>query len=185
MESPVEEKSKELIEEALKEASQKNKWLFWVSLTTTFMAILAALVGLNSELYITQTILNKNDAVLMQNKASDTWGYYQAKVIRENMYSIAYDLTKKEKFKLQAQRYSQEKKQIKQDAQKLEKKVKEFQEKSNHNFEKHHKFLIAQIIIQLSIAVASISAITRRKIFWYVSLLSFTAGLLIFLVEVL
>ncbi|MGC8502389.1 hypothetical protein [Desulfurella sp.] len=49
MESPVEEKSKELIEEALKEASQKNKWLFWVSLTTTFMAILAALVGLNSE----------------------------------------------------------------------------------------------------------------------------------------
>ncbi|MGC8616462.1 MAG: DUF4337 family protein [Desulfurella sp.] len=39
--------------------------------------------------------------------------------------------------------------------------------------------------MQLSIAVASISAITRRKIFWYVSLLSFTAGLLIFLVEVL
>ncbi|MGC8502388.1 DUF4337 family protein, partial [Desulfurella sp.] len=77
----------------------------------------------------------------MQNKASDAWGYYQAKVIRENMYSIAYDLIKKEKFKLQAQRYSQEKKQIKQDAQKLEEKVKEFQEKSNHNFEKHHKFL--------------------------------------------
>ncbi|MGC8790000.1 MAG: DUF4337 domain-containing protein [Desulfurella sp.] len=185
MESPVEEKSKELIEEALKEASQKNKWLFWVSLTTTLMAILAALVGLNSELYVTKTILNKNDAVLTQNKASDMWGYYQAKVIRENMYTIAYDITKNEKFKAQSQRYNKEKQQIKQDAQKLEQKVEEFQKESDHNFEKHHRFLIAQIVIQLSIAVASISAITRRKIFWYVSLLSFTAGLLIFLVEVL
>ncbi len=184
MESPVEEKSKELIEEALKESQKKNRWLFWVSLTTTLMAIMAALVGLNSELYVTKTILNKNDAVLMQNKASDAWGYYQAKVIRENMYNIAYEMMHNEKFKTQAARYNKEKQEIKKEALKFEKKVGEFQEKSTHSFEKHHKFMIAQIIIQLSIAVASIAAIARRKIFWFISLASFVFGLVIFLVDV-
>lgn len=185
MESQVEEKAKEIIEETLQEEKIRNSWLFWVSLSTTLMAIFAAIVGLNSEIFVTKTILTKNDAVLTQNKASDMWGYYQAKVIRENMYNIAYEITHNESFKTQSLRYNKEKQQIKQKAEKLERKVEAYQEKSNHYFEKHHKFMISQIIIQLSIAVASISAITKRRVFWYLSLISFSFGLLFFLIEVI
>ncbi len=185
MESPIEEKSKELIEEAIHEEEAKKKWLLWVSLSTTFMAIMAAIIGMHSEIYVTKTILAKNDAVLTQNKASDMWGYYQAKVIRENMYLIAYEITKNETFLKSAKRYNNEKQQIKEDATNLEHKVEHYQELSNHAYEKHHKFMIAQIIVQLSIAIASITALTRRKSFWYFSLIAFLAGLVLFLIEVL
>ncbi len=45
--------------------------------------------------------------------------------------------------------------------------------------------MIAQIIVQLSIAIASITALTRRESFWYFSLASFLVGLVLFVVEVL
>ena len=40
-ESPIEEHAKELIEETIKEEKAKEKWLLWVSLATTIMAVLS------------------------------------------------------------------------------------------------------------------------------------------------
>jgi len=173
-ESPIEEHAKELIEETIKEEKVKEKWLLWVSLATTIMAVLSGLVSMQSEIYVTKTIVAKNDAVLLQNKATDLWNYYQAKDMRYHMYTIANYIKK----------YKNQKIEIMKKAKDLEKQVEQKTIQSEHYYEKHHMFMIVQLLLQIGIAVASVSALTRRKEFFYISLISAFIGFALFVYNI-
>ncbi len=191
MENELQEQAKEIAEEILEKEHKKEKWLLYLSLTTTFMAVMSGIISMQSEIYVTKTIVAKNDAVLYQNKATDMWNYYQAKDMRYHMYSIAYSLAKLEhkndtsfeEFNKNIEKYKKQKEEILQKARALEKKVEDYIKLSEKYYHKHHIFMLAEVLMQLSIAVSSVSALTRNKLFWYLSLLSSITGLLIFLKE--
>jgi hypothetical protein len=63
------------VEHAAHSGDQLSRWV------AVFTAILAALSGLlhyQEGVLQTQALISKNDAVLLQSKASDQWNYYQA-----------------------------------------------------------------------------------------------------------
>jgi hypothetical protein len=53
------------------------------------VAVLAALATMMSNSRATQAIITKNQAILSFTRASDTYNYYQAKAIKEDVYRSA------------------------------------------------------------------------------------------------
>lgn len=171
----VEEQLKQ-VEEAMEEIKhheeEERGWLSYVSLSTAIIAIVTALAGLYESQVTSKTILAKNEAVLLQSKASDQWSFYQAKSVKGHIYEVNSELfpQKAAEFKAKLAKYEKDKDEIKEKAKKLEEQEELKNEESEHYYHKHHILSFAITFLQISIALASISALTRSKKFWFVSL---------------
>src|SRR6266550_893960 len=139
-------------------------WISWVALSTAILAVLAAIAGLLSGQHV-------NEAVMNQIEASDQWNYYQAKSIKASVLDakLALASAPDEKDRAKAARYEEEQAEIKAEAEKKEKEAKS-------NFHQHEVFARGVTMFQIAIAVAAISALTKRRKFWIVSLLFGVAG---------
>jgi hypothetical protein len=139
-------------------------WLSQVALSTAILAVLAAIAGLLSGMHA-------NEAMMSQIQASDQWGYYQAKSIKaavlEAKTTLAEGATEKDKEK--AAQYQEEQAEIKREAEQKEAEAKS-------NFHKHEIFARGVTMFQIAIAIAAISALTRLRRFWIVSLVFGFAG---------
>ena len=133
-------------------------WISWVALSTAILAVLAAIAGLLSGMHA-------NEAMMSQIQASDQWGYYQAKSIKAAVLEAKTTLAEaaSEKDKEKAAQYQEEQAEIK-----LEAEHKEAEAKSN--FHKHEVFARSVTMFQIAIAIAAISALTKKQRFWFVSL---------------
>lgn len=144
-------------------------WISWVALSTAILAVLAAIAGLLSGSHA-------NEAMMDQIEASDQWGYYQAKSIKasvlEAKMTLAAAATEKDKEK--AAQYQEEQTEIKREAEHK-------QAEAKANFHKHEVFARSVTMFQIAIAIAAISALTKKRRFWFVSLVFGLAGL-VFLV---
>jgi DNA repair exonuclease SbcCD ATPase subunit len=158
----------ESLEEAREEEHAQSKWLSYISLSTAIIAIVTALAGLYESQVTANTILLKNEAVLYQAQASDQWSFYQSKSVKGHIFAVNAELypAKAEEFTAKADKYKQEQENIKADAKRLEGLRDEKSEESEHYFHKHHVLSFAITFLQISIAIASISALTRNKKFW-------------------
>jgi hypothetical protein len=171
----VEEQLKQ-VEEAMEEIqhheAEERGWLAYVSLSTAIIAIITALAGLYESQVTSATILAKNEAVLLQSKASDQWSYYQAKSVKGHIYKVNSELypDKAPALKEKIAKYEKDQETIKAEAQKIEKERDAKNEESEHSYHKHHILSFAITFLQISIAIASISALTRNKKFWMGSL---------------
>ncbi len=147
----------------------REAWLSWVALSTAILAVLAAIAGLLSG-------KNANEAMMSQIQASDQWAYYQAKSIKASVLDAKMTLTGTvtEKDKEKAAQYQEEQAEIKREAEHK-------QAEARDSFHKHEVFSGGVTLFQIAIAVAAISALTRRRRFWLVSL-AFGCGGLVFLV---
>src|SRR4051812_37756388 len=100
--SPLEElEAHEHAEHAQHAAHSGNKLVAWVSMTIAVLAVLSAVVGSLETLASGQALTEKNEAVLAQSKASDSWAFYQAKSLKKHIYGIAADQggTKADKYR--------------------------------------------------------------------------------------
>jgi Domain of unknown function (DUF4337) len=142
----------------------REVWISWVALSTAILAVLAAIAGLLSGRHV-------NEAMMNQIEASDQWNYYQAKGIKAAVLDAKMSLSgaPNESDQSKRDRYEKEQEKIK-----LEAEQKEAAAKSN--FHKHEVFAGGVTMFQIAIAIAAISALTRRRPFWIVSLLFGTAG---------
>jgi Na+-transporting NADH:ubiquinone oxidoreductase subunit NqrC len=61
----------------------------WTPIAAAVIAVLAALVTLLVHQRSNQALVAKNNAILAFTHASDSYGYYQAKSIKEDVYSVA------------------------------------------------------------------------------------------------
>jgi len=68
-----------------------------------------------------------------------------------------------EKYKKEVARYKTEKDDIKKDAEKLRAESKKWDEESEKQIHLHHRFAQAMTVIQVAIALAAITLITRKK----------------------
>src|SRR6476646_11754878 len=145
-------------------------WISQVALSTAILAVLAAIAGLLSGKHA-------NEAMMSQIQASDQWGYYQAKSIKaavlEAKTTRAETATEKDKEK--AAQYQEEQAEIKREAEQKE-------EEARSNFHKHEVFARAVTMFQIAIAIAAISALTKLRRYWLISL-GFGAVGLFFLVR--
>src|SRR5438552_17700676 len=69
----------------------RGGWLTYLALTTAIIAVLAAIASLESGTYSNIAPLEKNEAVLLQAKASDQWAYYHPKGVKRNISSAKAD----------------------------------------------------------------------------------------------
>jgi len=155
----------EHIEHAEHAAHSGDSMLSKVSMTIALLAVVAATIGSLETIETAQTISAKNAAVLLQNKATDNWNFFQAKSLKKNMYEIAADSNpaRAEDYTKQAKRYDSEQKDIQKDARRLEEDSEAKLKAAEHHEHRHHVLTIAVTLLHVSIAIATISIITRGK----------------------
>ena len=120
------EKLEEATEHALEAAEHRTRWLVYLSLTTALIAVLAAVAALESGTYSNEALIQKNEALLAQAKASDQWAYYQAKGIKGTVYATqaaaarATNPELADKSQKEADRYTAEQEEISKSAREFE-----------------------------------------------------------------
>lgn len=154
-----------LHEEIHHHAEHGERWISWVALSTAILAVLAAVAGLLSGMHA-------NEAMMSQIESSDQWAYYQAKGIKAAVLDAKMSLSSTaatEEDKKKAERYQEEQKEI-------QEKATEKQNEAKSNFHQHEIFARGVTMFQIAIAIAAISALTKKRRFWMVSLLFGLAG---------
>ena len=156
----------EHLHEHVKETAEHSSapWISWVALSTALLAVLAAIAGLLSGRYV-------NEAMMDQIEASDQWSFYQTKSIKASVLDAKMSLagTPNESDQSKLDRYEKEQEEIKSEAERKEAAAKS-------NFRKHEVFARGVTMFQIAIAIAAISALTKRRRFWIVSLLFGAVG---------
>ena len=155
--------------EDLEEARSKT-FTKRVALTTAIFAVVLAITSLGGNNAM-------KEMILAQQQASDMWAFYQAKVIREHLYRQQKTLLELElsdrtgagamkpevkeqwaaaikKFGDEEKRYNAEKKEIEQDAKKLE-------HERDVNLKKDPYFDYAEVLLQIAIVMATIAIIAH------------------------
>ncbi|MCE4540388.1 DUF4337 domain-containing protein [Pelomonas sp. P7] len=109
----------------------------------------------------------KNDAAIKKTEASNQWNYYQAKSSKQSLAELAVELApaeeQKARYRDKVARYEKEKADIKAQAEKLEEEAKHFDEQSEAQLHMHHRWAQATTALQVSIALAAIALLTKRR----------------------
>ncbi len=138
-----------------------------VAIFTAVLATVGAIVSFFGGDTQNKALLYKNEAVLERAEASDQWNFYQAKSMKQNLAelaaSISTDPRKVDTYQSEAKRYSQEKKEIEKVARAHEAKSKHFTELSDHALHPHHYLAISMTLLQIAIALASITVLTQKR----------------------
>ena len=110
--------------------------------------------------------LFKNDSAIKKTEASNQWNFYEAKSNKQNQSELGMQLVddaRKPLFESEGKRYAAEKAEIKLAAEKLEKESAEFDEMSEAKLHQHHRWAQATTVLQVSIALAAIALLTKKK----------------------
>ena len=150
-------------------------WGRYLALTTALIAVLAAVASLVSGNLANDALLAKNDALLLQIKASDGWNQYQSKSIK--IHLLEGGLGTGGDGAATLDRYRNEQKQLKAAAEALQSRVEESNSRAEAFLEKHHTAALSVTLFQIAIAMSAISALLRRRAFWLLSIVMALAGL--------
>ena len=142
--------------------SMTNQIAMFTAVIATVGAIFAYMGGAtqaNAGLY-------KNNAAIKKTEASNQWNYYQSKSSKQNLAELALVLVgddKKPVYQKEIDRYKLEKAEIKLAADKLEAEATDWDKKSDEQMHQHHRWAQATTALQVSIAMAAIALLTRKK----------------------
>ena len=159
----------------------KEKWVQWVALTTTVLAVCAAISALRASSYSTQ-------ATLTTTRESSAWAYFQSKSIKQHSCEVERDLV--QALMLEAknpetrghldpvlstclsdiQRYDKEKTEIRKQAEDFASQQDRFRRHSGI-------FSLAVMLFQISIMLSSVGALLKKQRLWYGGLVFGAAGL--------
>ena len=137
-----------------------------IAVMTAVFATIGALFGYMGGATQNDALLFKNDAAIKKTEASDQWNFYQAKSNKQNLAELGATLTtgdQQARYRDEIERYKKEKEEIKTVAEKLEAQGKEWERKSEASMHVHHRWAQAMTLIQIAIALAAITILTRNK----------------------
>ena len=149
----------------------------YVAIFTALMSTIGAVVSYHISSTQNESLLLKNEAVLKKTQASDTWNYYQATSTKGHLMELAADLSDKPKaahYRDLIAKYTQEKAQIRSQAEALEKESLKANEQSMGMLRPFHRSEQAISLIQIAISLASITALTRKR--WLFAVAGVAAG---------
>ncbi|MGZ5045924.1 MAG: DUF4337 domain-containing protein [Usitatibacter sp.] len=151
-----------------------------VAIFTAVLATVGAIVSFFGGDTQNKAMLYKNEAVLERAQASDQWNFYQAKSMKQNLAELAAaintDPKKVEFYQAEAKRYAKEKAEISDAATKHEKASDHWNEQSEHALHPHHYLAISMTLLQIAIALASITVLTQKRWLLYGAALSAFVG---------
>lgn len=149
-----------------------------VTLTMAVLAVLVATVSLLGHRTHTEEII-------LQNKVTDEWAYYQAKNIRRHNDELFADLTSivatkdaeaatklQEKYRGEADRY-------KEDQKELDAKAHETEKETDLTRRKADRFDLGEVFLEIALVVTSITLLSGRRIYWHLGLLVAVAGVVV------
>jgi hypothetical protein len=152
-----------------------------VAIVTALLATIGALFGYEAGQISTDAMLLKNDSIAAQAKASDLWAEYQAKSTREflskNLASLATDEAVKAKLAAEGDRYAKEKGEISDRAKDFEKESAAANEKAEAKISPHERMAFGVTLMQVAVALASITVLTRKTWLFYGALAFAAVGI--------
>jgi hypothetical protein len=144
-------------------AHSGNPFLAKVSVTIAILAVIAATVGSLETLESGAAISDKNEAVLLQNRAADTWAFFQAQSIKKNLYEIAAagNAEKAADYAVKAKSYETDSAKTREEARDLERDTTVKLEDGEKHEHRHHILTVGVTLLHVSIAIATIAIIMR------------------------
>jgi hypothetical protein len=149
-----------------------------VSVTISIVAVLVACAATLGHRAHTEEII-------LQNRVTDQWAYYQAKNIRRSSYELFLDLLRVSEFKDQKtvenlkakyqstiEKYAKDQKEIDAEARNLENEV-DLQRRRADRFDLGESFL------EIGLIVTSITLLTRKRFFWGMGMVAAIIGVVI------
>jgi hypothetical protein len=143
-----------------------------IAVMTAIFATLGAFFGYMGGATQNDALMFKNDSAIRKTEASDQWNFYQAKSSKQNLAELGAVLASapdSARYKSEAERYNKEKQEIMAKAQDLERRSVELEAQSEASIHVHHRWAQAMTLIQISIALAAITLLTRSRGLQYVS----------------
>jgi poly(3-hydroxybutyrate) depolymerase len=183
----------ERLHEAIEEELEKGggNFLRLIAVTTALFAALAAIAALRAGSTVNEALVFKTEATQFQAQASDQWAYYQAKGIKAAVQEgaaaswTAIGKPAPPQFAAAEKRYADEQAEITKKTHELEKLRDERSQEADHLLHEHHGYADAVALLQVSIALSAIAALTRNRWMWIASLLLGLGGAALFLVTFL
>ena len=143
-----------------------------IAVMTAIFATIGAFFGYMGGATQNEALMYKNDSAIRRTEASDQWNFYQAKSSKQNLTELGSVLAggaEATRYKTEVERYNKEKQDIMTKAQALEKKSAELEEQSEAAMHVHHRWAQAMTLIQIAIALAAITLLTRSRWLQFVS----------------
>jgi hypothetical protein len=137
-----------------------------IAVATAVIATIGALFSYMGGATQANAGLYKNNAAIKKTEASNQWNYYQAKSSKQNLAELGVQLTQgevRDSYAKEIQRYKTEKDDIKTQAEALEKESADWDHQSDEQMHLHHRWAQATTALQISIALAAISLLTKQR----------------------
>jgi hypothetical protein len=165
------------VDEELQEGAEHAKEPFdrKVAVTMAVIAAMLAIDGVMSHLFTTEELL-------LQQKASDQWAYYQAKSIRRYNSEVAMDVFKglnNEAAEPSAKKYEKNIEKYKKESEEVSVEAKNFEAESRLKGDQAHRLDYGEVFLELGIVFASMAILTKRSSIWYASMGSAAIGMAI------
>jgi Na+/glutamate symporter len=138
-----------------------------IAMFTAIIATIGAIFGYMGGATQANAGLFKNNAAIKKTEASNQWNYFQSKSTKQSLAEVSRDLTPREdektKYQAKIDRYEKEKNEIKLGAEKLEAEATAWDKQSDEQMHQHHRWAQATTVLQVCIALAAISLLTKKK----------------------
>lgn len=137
-----------------------------IAVVTAIIATVGALFSYMGGATQANAGLYKNNASIKKTEASNQWNYFQAKSTKQSLAEFARDLAPEDRrtsYQGKIDRYEKEKNEIKTAAEKLEGEATNWDRSSDEQMHQHHRWAQATTVLQVSIALAAIALLTRKK----------------------
>ena len=160
------------------EHGRENPSLAPISVTMGILAVCVAVVSLLGH-------RSHTEELLMQNRATDQWAYYQAKNIRLHNYDMGLDLLPLMEFKDKQQadkvleKYHQQVERYTKEQTEIEDKAKELETESALAQTKANRFDFGEVFLEVALVITSIALLTRKRVFWMLGMLLGAGGLVV------
>jgi len=148
-----------------------------VGLTTSIVAALLAMATLLGE-------RSHTEEVLLRGEANDQWAYYQAKKIRSHIYEADAQVAKLsgEAGKEVAAELVKKSAKYDADAEEIQKEARSIEEKQKVVTRRADFFNASQLSLWISIVLCSMALLTEMRVYWKVSFITTTIGVLIIVI---
>jgi hypothetical protein len=146
-------------------AHSGDKFSSRIAVMTAIFATIGALFGYMAGATQNEALLHKNTAAIKRTAASDQWNFYQAKSSKQNLAELGMTLStgaEQERYRAEADRYKKEKADIQPKAEALEKESENAELASEKSMHEHHRWAQAMTLLQISIALAAITLLTKN-----------------------
>lgn len=152
-----------------------------VAITVAALAVLAAVAGSLETVEGGKALNATSEAVLMQDRATDTWNEFQADSLKKHVYGIAADTggANAARYRDTAKEYGDTQRRLSDSAKANEAERDRLLAESARHEERHHWLTGAATLFEIGIALSTVAIITRRSWLWGTALAFATGGLVL------